>query len=258
HDMEFVRGPLNPSTNYEVGLLIDGFENFPALMMPWNFPYYLKLVEANGYEKEKDLLSMRLNKKDPLSPKIQRLAARVRRKTQVTIKPFSKKTYWDDIRLLADIYHDAWSDNWGFVPMSENEIRQMGKNLKRAMEPDMIFFIFYEGEPAGVGMVLPDFNPLLKEFNGRITLSGAFKYLLRRRYIRGGRALMGGIRKKFRNLGLPVIIFDYLDQLLRRDERIDYLEMGWNLEDNDAINKFELAMGAHIRSRYRIFRKNLI
>ena len=69
---------------------------------------------------------------------------------------------------------------------------------------------------------------------------------------------MGGIRKKFRNLGLPVIIFDYLDQLLRRDERIDYLEMGWNLEDNDAINKFELAMGAHIRSRYRIFRKNLI
>lgn len=258
HGMEFIRGPLNPSTNYEVGLLVEGFENLPALMMPWNFPYYLKLVEANGYSKEKDLVSMRINKTDPLSPKIQRLATRVRKKTNVTVRPFSKKNFHSDLRLLVDIYHDAWGENWGFVPMSDNEIVEMAKNLKRAMETEMIFFVEYEQEPVGVGLALPDYNPLLKELNGRITLSGLFKYLFRRKYVRGARALMGGIKKKVRNLGLPVIIFDYLDHLLRRDDRIDYVEMGWNLEDNDAINKFELAMGAHLRSRYRIFRKNLV
>jgi len=256
--MEFIRGPLNPSTNYEIGMLIEGFENLPALMMPWNFPYYLRLVEANGYSKEKDLLSLRLNKTDPLTEKIQRLASRVRRKTQVTIRPLSKKNYYADIRLLVDIYHDAWSENWGFVPMSENEIAEMSRNLKRAMETDMIFFIYYSGEPVGVALVLPDFNPLLKELDGKITLGGLIKYLFRRKYIRGGRALMGGIKKQFRNLGLPVIIFDYLNQLLRNDDRIDYLEMGWNLEDNDAVNKLELAMGAHVRSKYRIFRKSLV
>ena len=254
--MEFIRGPLNPSTNYEIGLLIDGFDCLPALMMPWNFPYYMKLVEANGYVKEKDLLSMRINKTDPLSPKIERLAQRIRKKTKVTVRPFYKNQFWNDLRLMIEIYHDAWSDNWGFVPLSENEIREMGRNLKRAIEPDMIFFINYADEPVGVGMALPDFNPLLKEFNGVIKPVGVFKYLFRRKYVLGARALLGGVRKKVRNLGLPVIIFDYFNQLLRNDVRINYLEMGWNLEDNDAINKFELAMGAHIRSRYRIYRKN--
>ena len=163
----------------EIGLLIDGFDCLPALMMPWNFPYYMKLVEANGYVKEKDLLSMRIYKTDPLSPKIERLAQRIRKKTKVTVRPFYKNHFWNDLRLMIEIYHDAWSDNWGFVPLSENEIKEMGRNLKRAIEPDMIFFINYADEPVGVGMALPDFNPLLKEFNGVIKPVGVFKYLFR-------------------------------------------------------------------------------
>ena len=256
--MDFMRGPLNPSTNYEVGLLVDGYEHFPALMMPWNFPYYLELVEANGHVKEKDLLSLRLSRSDPLTPKIERLAQRVRRKTNVTIRPFSKRNYLSDVRLLVEIYHDAWSENWGFVPLTENEINEMAKNLKRALEPDLVFFINYEDEPVGVGMVLPDFNPMLKELNGSISISGLIKYLFRHKNVTGARALMGGVKKKVRNLGLPVVIFDYLNQLLRKDTRMDYFEMGWNLEDNDAINKLELAIGAHVRTRYRVFRKDFV
>ncbi len=254
--MDFIRGPLNPSTNYEVGLLIEGYEHFPALMMPWNFPYYRELVEANGYVKEKDLLSLRLSRSDPLTPKIERLAQRVRRKTNITIRPLSRKNYLSDVRLLVDIYHDAWSENWGFVPLSDNEITEMAKNLKRAMEPDLIFFINYEDEPVGVGMVLPDFNPMLKQLNGGLSISGLIKYLFRHKNVTGARALMGGVKKKVRNLGLPVVIFDYLNQLLRKDNRMNYFEMGWNLEDNDAINKLELAVGAHVRTRYRVFRKD--
>ncbi len=256
--MDFIRGPLNPSTNYEVGLLVEGYEEPPAIMMPWNFPYYSRLVEAQGYLKEKDLISMRLNRSDPLTPKIQRLAQRIRRKTNITIRPLSMKNYMSDVRLLVDIYHDAWGENWGFVPFSDNEVKEMARNLKRAIEPRLTFFIEYEGEPVGVGMALPDFNPLLKELNGGISLSGIIKYLFRHRHVKGGRAFMGGIKKKVRNLGLPVVLFDYLNELLRKDGRIDYMEMGWNLEDNDAINKMELAIGAHIRSRYRIFRKELV
>lgn len=254
--MSFIRGPLNPSTNYEIGLLVDGYEHPPVLMMPWNFPYYADLVEAHGYSKEKDLLSMRITRSDPLTPKIQRLAQRVTKKTNVRIRPFSKKNFMQDIRLLVEIYHDAWSENWGFVPLSENEIKEMAGNLKRAIEPGLTFFVDYQNEPVGVGMTLPDFNPLLKELNGRITPSGLIKYLMRHKRVTGARALMGGVKKKVRNLGLPLVIFNYLNELFRNDSRIDYLEMGWNLEDNDAINKLELAVGAHIHSRHRIYRKD--
>ena len=256
--MNFMRGPLNPSTNYEVGLLIEGYENFPVLMMPWNFPYYRNLVESNGYVKEKDLLSWRMYKTDPLTPKIQRLAQRVRRKTNITIRPLSKKDYLSDVRLLVDIYHDAWNENWSFVPLSDDEIVEMARNLKRALEPDLTFFINYEGEPVGVAMILPDFNPLIKKFNGSISIPGVIRYLFRHRNVTGFRALMGGVKKKVRNLGLPVVIFDYLNQLLRKDPRFDYFEMGWNLEDNDAINKMESAVGAKIRTRYRVFRKDFV
>ena len=256
--MNFMRGPLNPSTNYEVGLLVEGYESFPVLMMPWNFPYYSNLVESCGYAKEKDLLSWRIYKTDPLTPKIERLAQRVRRKTKITIRPLSKKDYLSDVRLLVDIYHDAWNENWSFVPLSDNEILEMARNLKRALEPDLTFFVNYEDEPVGVAMVLPDFNPLIKEFNGSISIPGVIRYLFRHRNVTGFRAMMGGVKKKVRNLGLPVVIFDYLNKLLRNDPRFQYFEMGWNLEDNDAINKLESAVGAHIRTRYRVFRKDFV
>jgi len=260
HDegMDFLRGPLNPSTNYEIGLLIDGFEDSPTFMMPYNPPYYLNLIEGTGFSKEKDLLSFYIVQTDPVSPRLARLAKRIKRKSNISIRHGSRKHLEAEVRLMTDIYHEAWADNWGFVPMSELEIKEMARNLFLILEEDLIFFVYYDDEPAGVVMFLPDINPLFKSFNGNIGISGPFKYLFRRHYIKGVRGMLFGLKKKYQRLGLPIVAFDHLNSRMRGDSRTEYWELGWNLEDNDAINKFELELSPRIVKKYRIFKKDIM
>lgn len=254
--MEFIRGPLNPSTNYEVGLLVEGFEHLPTIMMPWNHPYYSALVQNSGYMKEKDLFTFRVYQTDPAGPRIERLGKRVLSKGHVTIRNISRKTYGSDIKLLARLYNQAWAENWGFVPMSDGEIEDLAVNLKRVLEQDLVFFTLYDGEPVGVVMVLPDMNPLLKQANGMMGLITGIKFLLRRKFTVGFRAAMGGVRKEFKRLGVPLVVFHHLDTLLRGHKQIQFLECGWNLEDNRDINELEIEMGAKKYSTYRIYRKS--
>ncbi len=253
--MELIRGPLNPSTNYEVGLLIDGYEYSPTIMMPWNHSYYPSLVEACGFEKEKDLLALLITSRDPINDRIHRLAERVKRKGKVWSRNGSRKNVQSEMKLIADLYRSAWADNWGFVPTTEEEHREMAKNLLRIMREELTFFIYYEDECAGLVMMLPDINPLLKRLNGKIGLTGLFKYLWYRNDVKGLRGAMFGVKKEYRKLGLPLVAFDHVYSLA--NGRYDYVEFGWNLEDNMAINKFELDMGARITKRYRIYRKTL-
>jgi hypothetical protein len=256
--MQFIRGPLNPSTNYEVGLLVEGFEHEPTIMMPWNFPYYSKLVEGAGYSKEKDLFTFRVYQTDPAGPRIERLGKRVLSKGHISIRNISRKNYDTDMRLLARLYNQAWADNWGFVPMSDSEVDEMARNLNRIFEEDLVFFILYDGQPVGVVMVMPDMNPLLKQANGSIGLITGMKFLLRRRLTVGLRAAMGGILKEYKRLGGPLVVFHHLNRLFRGHKQIQFLECGWNLEDNKEINDLEVEMGARRFSVYRIFRKSLI
>lgn len=258
HGMEFIRGPLNPSTNYEVGLLIDGFEHFPTIMMPWNFPYYRDLVENCGYIKEKDLFTFRLYQHDPVGPRIERLGKRVISKGHVTIRNISRKNYDSDIKLLAGLYNQAWAENWGFVPMADSEIREMGKNLKRVLDEDLVFFLLYDGEPAGVVMVLPDMNPFLKRANGRMGLFTGIRFLFRHRFLVGLRAAMVGLKKDFKRLGAPLVLFRHLNNLFRGHKQIQFMEGGWTLEDNKDINELLVEMGGKKCSIYRIFRKSLV
>ncbi|MBM3300181.1 MAG: acyl-CoA N-acyltransferase [Deltaproteobacteria bacterium] len=254
--MRFLRGPLNPSTNYEIGLLIEGYQYAPTIMMPWNHPYYLDLVQGCGFKKEKDLIALRISQEDMIGPRIQRLAQRITRSGKVWCRNGSKKNLQSEMSLIADIYKSAWAENWGFVPLTEDETREMARNLVPIMKEELTFFIYYGEDPAGVVMILPDVNPLLKRFNGKIGLTGALKYLMYRHEIRGLRGALLGVKKRYQKLGLPLVAFDHLFKLLKGNHNYDYIEFGWNLEDNDAINKFESEMGAKICKRYRIFRKS--
>lgn len=255
--MTVLRGPLNPSTNYEVGTLIEGFEYPPTIMMPWNYPYYPSLVEGCGFQKEKDLLALKLTHQDRIGDRFHRLAKRIKKKGKVWSRNGSKKHVESEMSLIADIYRSAWAENWGFVPTTDEENREMAKNLLHVMEEDLTFFIYYGDEPAGVVMVMLDVNPLLKRLNGKIGITGLFKYLLYRKEIRGLRGAVFGVKKQYRNLGLPLVAFDHLYTVLAGNDKYDYLELGWNLEDNDAINKLELEAGAKVYKKYRIFSKCL-
>lgn len=255
--MTFMRGPLNPSLNYEAGLLIDGFDSPPALMMPHNPPYYPRLIESCGFTKEKGLFSFLIDGEYRLPEWMESLAERLARKKGIHIRPFRLKEPVSELALVREIFNDCWSSNWGYVPLSDHEIREIGKSMVAIADPDLAFFLYYEDEPAGVCVVLPDINPLLKRFNGRIGLSGLLKILLYRREITGLRALLFGIKEKYRQLGLPLLAIRHLYEAARKKGKYRSLELGWTLEDNESINSLVEEAGARIHKKYSIYRKAL-
>ncbi|MBF0233530.1 MAG: acyl-CoA N-acyltransferase [Desulfamplus sp.] len=255
--MTFIRGPLNPSTNHEAGLLIEGFDDSPSLMMTYNPPYYSKLIESWGYVKEKDLLAFLIDSSYKLPEWMDRLAGKIAKKKGVRITHFNPKKADAEFALIRQIYNDAWSDNWGFVPLTENEMQDIRNDVMEFADPDMAFFIYYEDEPAAFCLVFPDINPLLKRFNGRIGLLGLLKYFLYKKEITGLRLFMFGIKEKYRQMGLPMLAFHHIYEVVRKKEKYRYMEMGWTLEDNEAINSLIEEAGAKQYKKYRIFRKSL-
>jgi hypothetical protein len=255
--MNFVRGPLSPSTNYETGLLIEGFDYPPALMMTYTPPYYTRLVESCVFTKEKDLVAFLIDGDYRLPEWMDHLAERITKKKGIHIRPFRPKEEDAEFTLIREIYNDSWSGNWGFVPLSDNEMRDIQKTVMSFADPDLTFFINYENEPAAVCVIFPDINPMLKRFNGRIGLFGLMKFLMYRREIRGLRCLLFGIKEKYRQLGLPMLAFQHIYEIARKQKKYQYLEMGWTLEDNEAINSLIEEAGAKRYKKYRIFRKSL-
>jgi hypothetical protein len=254
--MTFIRGPLNPSLNYEAGLLIEGFEYPPALGMTYNPPYYPRLVESCDFIKEKDLLAFLIEAPFQVPAWMDRLAERLAHKKGVHIRPFRPKDQDSEFLLIKEIYNDSWSGNWGFVPLSGNEIRDMQKKLMKFGDPDLAFFIYYEQEPVAVCVVLPDLNPLLKRLNGRIGLLGLLKLLRYRGEVRGLRGLIFGVKEEYRQLGFPMLATHHLNEVVRKKGKYHYLEMGWCLEDNESINFLFEEAGVKTHKRYRLYRKS--
>jgi len=255
--MTFMRGPLSPSTNYETGLLIEGFNYPPALMMSYNPPYYPRLVESCGFSKEKDLLAFLIDGEYRLPEWMESLAGRITRKKGIQIRRFLPKEEDAEFALIREIYNDSWSANWGFVPLSANEMKDIQKNVMTFTDPDLAFFIYYENEPAAVCVIFPDINPLFKRLNGRIGLLGFLKYLMYRREVRGLRCLMFGVKEEYRQMGIPMLAFHHIYEIARKQKKYQNLEMGWTLEENEAINSLVEEAGAKQYKKYRLFRKSL-
>ncbi|MBI4962822.1 MAG: acyl-CoA N-acyltransferase [Desulfomonile tiedjei] len=264
--MTFLRGPLNPSTNYECGLLVEGFEHPPRIMLPYNPPYYASLIESCGFRKEKDLLTFLKDllslvvdtHPDRASDRLERLANRVKRKTNVQIRQGRKKDFEAEMALIGDIYLSAWSENWGFVPMTAEEMQEAGKNLVRILDEELVVFFYHGDEPAAVVMMIPDINPLLRLFNGKIGLRGLYHMLFSKNGINGVRGALFGVKKPYQKLGFPVVVFDQMVKVLRGRPEYRYLEFGWTLEDNASINQFVVETGGKFHNRYRIYRKPIV
>jgi hypothetical protein len=256
--MTAMHGPMNPSTNYDVGLLIEGFQYRPAVNMPYNPPYYAQLVESCGHTKEQDLNAFLWERGNVLSERVSRLARRANGNPAIRIRPMDKRNLLSEAILVKEIYEEAWSDNWGFVPMTRDEISEMASAMKWIGDQELSFFVYYNDRPVAVCLILLDINPLLKRLNGKIGISGLVKILLYRHEIKGARLVLFGIRKSHQRIqhAFPFVAIEHLHRLC--SEKHEYVELGWILEENEATKQMAREIGARPYKRYRIFRKSFL
>jgi GNAT superfamily N-acetyltransferase len=249
---QFIRGPVNPSTNYECGLLIEGFESDPMVMMTYNPPYYAALMDRVGLRKAKDLLAYLSSSNDVQLEKIDRAARRVFAKTGVTVRPINMKDFEGEVARVWEVYCAAWNRNWGFVPMSREEFFQMGKEMKQILKPELVLVGEVGNKMVGFALALPDINQALKPARGRLLPTGLLKILYHQRLIKSVRVLALGVVDEHRSSGLPAAFYA---TLVRNARKLGYgpCEMSWILEDNILMNRSLEVMGAKRYKTYRIY-----
>ncbi len=259
--MKKARGPYNLSINEEAGCLVEGFDHPPVLQNSHHRRYQGGLIEQAGYTKEKDLFGWRYEVGD-LNARVRKARDDIRAMPEVTSRPLSKKDLERDVKITLDIFNDAWSDNWGFIPLSQKEADKMASDLKLFMIPEITRLVMIDGEPAAVAIALPNINELIADLDGKLFPFGLAKLLYRLKVegAKSGRMLILGIKKKFRTqrkyAGLSLFLYAEMNDGGRRIG-MTWGELGWTLEDNAAINTGIRMMGAKKYKTYRVYAKDL-
>ena len=249
-----VRGPISPSLNEMCGLLVDGFDTDPMLLMPHNPPEYAAQIESAGYAKVKDLFAWMHVLQRELPPVFVRAAQRLRDQHRVTIRPLNLAEFTREVERLRAIYCAAWEHNWGFVAPTAAEFRRIAAELKPIFDPRCTVCAEVDGELVACLVSVPDVNQALKGTNGRLFPLGLIRLLLRARYISQVRLLLLGIDARYRGLGLyPLLIVEWHKQL--QGTPYARAEFSWVLEDNRAINQPAEAGGARRYKTYRLYEK---
>lgn len=253
--MEIIRGPMNFSTNEECGFLIDGFSESPMLMTPYNIPYYNELMTAYGMEKSKDLYAYIYDVKDQLPEKILRVAA-IAEKRGISVRPVRRKNFALEMKIFKEVYNSAWEKNWGFLPLTDEELDYLGNRLKQIAVPELTLIAEDNGNPVGFMGMLPDFNYVLKQMNGKLNPLAIAKALYYSRKIKDLRMLLLGIKKEYRNKGVDAILFREGFKGVKKG-RYSRVEFSWILEDNIPVQRLVEMIGGRPYKRYRIYEKKL-
>ena len=253
-------GPIDYSTNYVCGLLIDGFQFPPTILTAHNPPYYRHLIESCAFTKAKDWYAWWFADPAKATTHLRRLAARFRRRCPAVIRPANLKNIRDESRRLRQIYNQAWEKNWGFVPFTEAEIEFMTKELKPLLVPEFAWIAEIGNEPVGFTLCLPDINVALQKIDGRLTRFGLpiglIKLLLYKRRIRKGRLIALGVVEKYRRAGIAeMLVLRVIEETMVKRGMTGELSM--TLEDNFMINRFLEAIGAQRYKTYRIYSKSI-
>jgi len=251
-------GPMNPSTNYECGLLVAGFENQPTFMTAWNPPYYDALCERAGLAKAKDLLAFWFPAAEPgykLPEFVERQAARALESGRMEFRDLDPRHFQREVAACWEIYNDAWERNWGFVPMTRAEFEHMARDMKHLLWPQLAFMASVDGEPAGFMLAVPDYNvALAKNRSGRLFPLGLLRLLRGKRTIRSARVMALGVKKAYRSRSILAL---FTAEVMRRGLAMGKIgaEASWLLEDNQLIVKPMRAMGARERMRWRVYER---
>lgn len=251
--MDRLRGPASFSTNEECAMLVDGFDSPPCVMMPYNPRYYPALLEGAGFVKAKDIYAFFLETNE-IPDRILRIADEIARRENVIVRSLDMRRFSSEVDRFRILYNNAWEKNWGFVPMTDEEIAHMAVSLKPVVDPDFIIFLEKEGQTIGCALALPDVNQALRHVNGRLFPFGLLKILYHARRIRRIRVLALGLLREHRGKGLDILL--YL-QLFKNGFRKSYHqgEFSWVLEDNIAMCRPLERIGAKLYKTYRFYER---
>lgn len=249
--MTIMRGPMNFSTNEECGFLIEGYEFPPIIMTPYNPPYYNDFMERYGMRKAKDLFAFIHDVQERLPEKVLRVAA-IAEKRGITVRPVQKESFDSEMRIFKEVYNSAWDKNWGFIPLTDEEIYYLGSKLRDIVVPELVLIAEDNGVPVGFMGLLPDFNQVLRRMQGSLNPLSIVKALYYQRRITDLRLLLLGIKRKYRNRGVDALLFreGFKGTLKGGYKRVEF---SWILEDNIPVLRLVEMAGARLYKRYRIY-----
>jgi hypothetical protein len=255
-----MRGPVNPSMNDECGLLVEGFDTPPSILMSYNPSWYASLIEGAGLRKVKDLYSYTYGKDDYASEKICRLQEVVRQRHKITVREVdftNKAQYIKDLELIRHFYNTAWEPNWGFVKLTDAEFDHLAKDLKQIADPAYALFGEINGTPAGFILALPDYNQVLIHNKSGGMLSGMWHILTKRKRITNQRTVILGVLPEFRRTGVDAVL-SYEIGVRGVARGMLSGEAGWVLEDNAEMNNVLTRAINGTRSKlYRLYERNI-
>ncbi|MGH2973316.1 MAG: hypothetical protein ACRDLL_00395 [Solirubrobacterales bacterium] len=258
-----ILGPMDFTTNDEIGILIEGFERRPMILEPWHPPHYRELIEAEGFAKAMDVQMWELQfgdlkRGERFDPAIHAAAETGLNEEGITIRNMRKRDMANEVRRFMDVYNEAWGSNWGFVPITDAEVEFQAKNLKQILDEDWTYMAEKDGEVIGAALTLPDINQVLAKLNGRLLPFGWLRFLLGKGKIDQLRVLALGVKHDYRHTGVAASLYLKHLETAARPGRIEGGEMGWILETNGPMNRAMEGMGGKVVKKYRIFEKALV
>ncbi len=253
--MQRLLGPMSFSTNEECGLLVEGFQEPPMIMMPYNPAYYDRLMLSIGLTKARDLYAYIYELQDSLPEKVYRVA-NICEKRGLRVRSISKRHFFRDMKMFQYVYNKAWATNWCFVPISDEELQFTAKELKMILREDTVAIAESEGQPVGFLGVIPNFNIVLRKMRGTLNPLSLAKALYYSREIHEGRLLLFGIVPEYRNKGVDALLFREVHRGLIK-AAFKRVEFSWILEDNGATIKIAELFGGILYKRYRIYEKRI-
>jgi GNAT superfamily N-acetyltransferase len=258
HEMTHIRGPVNPSMNDECGLLVEGFDRPPVVLMTYNPPYYATLLESWGLEKVMDLYAYLLEQDHYRSEKLQRLIDLVRQRTKVQIRAMNfrdRGQFRRDVATLKELYNSAWEKNWGFVKMTDAEFDFLAADLKQIADPNLVLIAEVDGRAVGFALALPDINEcLIHNRSGRL-LPGLWHLLTKQRRITTVRIIVLGLLEEYRRTGIDAVLYWEIGERAKA-RGVRWGEASWILETNDAMNHaLQNTMRGTLYKRYRLYER---
>ncbi len=256
--LEEIRGPVNPSLNHTLGLLIDGFDSSPFFMMTYNPPYYERLIEEYGFRKEQDLYSYwgHVEMLPKIREKYKPICDMIRERCGATVRTLDRKRFQKDVEMFLRIYNASLTNTWGFVPMSDAEVKNMATGLKYLMVPELAVAVEIDGKPVGASFCLPDYNPRIKTINGRLFPFGFLHLIRRKDRLKKLRILSTNVLPEYQMHGLGLVLVDALVPKAM-EWGIQEAEFSWVLESNN-FSRGSLEKAGAIRSKtYRIYQKSI-
>jgi GNAT superfamily N-acetyltransferase len=252
--IEAIRGPVNPSLNYEVGLLVDGFDDPPWFMMTYNKPYYARLIDGYGFRKAQDLFAFwgHLSMLEEVTRRLYTLSTTVLERFQLHCRPMDVKRFDEEIATFLDIYNRSLVNTWGFVPMSDGEVKKQAAGMKHMIVPELTTVAEIDDKPVGTMFGLLDYNPRIKEIDGKLLPFGFLKLLRNRKTLKRVRLISTNVLPEYQSWGIGIALVARLvpDALAWG---IQEAEFSWVLESNDLSYKTLKKGGAKISKQYRIY-----